>query len=132
MNIEYLSTLPEVANKYKVNLQDDEKVVFTAKLSTFGTETERLLGNDSAFTLTNKRIIANNGVGIWTVDILADIVSCTKKEKKDWIFKFVYFAVNLNTEIVFNNGKEKLTGFVFQFNKKDTARLEEIVNNVFN
>ena len=132
MNIDYLNALPEVKNKYKVYLEDNEKVVFTAKLSTFGTETERLLGNDSAFTLTNKRIIADNGVGIWTVDIAEDIVSCTKKEKKNWIFKFVYFAVNLNTEIVFQDGTEKLTGFVFQFNKTDTARLEEIVNNVFN
>lgn len=133
MNTEYLNTLPEVKNEYKVDLQEGEKVVFTGKLSTFGTEKDRMLGNyDSIFTLTNKRIIADNKVGIWTVDIQDDVVSCTKVEGGKFIFKYVYFSVDLNKEIVFDNGQQKLSGFHFYFDKKDRPRFEEIMNRFFN
>ena len=44
MNIEYLNTLPEIKNKFNIELQDGEKVIFTANLSCFGTETDRFLG----------------------------------------------------------------------------------------
>lgn len=130
MNIEYLDTLPEVINKYKVELQDGEKVIFTAKPSCFGTETGRMLGMNPKITLTNKRIIADNNVGVWTVDIEDDIVECTKVTKGSFIFKSTYISVTLNTEIVFNDGKEKMTGFQFYFNKKDINKFEEIMNNL--
>jgi hypothetical protein len=141
MNITYLETLPEVANKYKVYLQADEKVVFTAKLSTFGTETDRMLGNSSKFSLTNKRIIVDN---VWTVDILDDVAGCTKIVKRGFVFEFACFSVALNKEIIFNGGvvlnkkvilngrEEKMNGFHFYFNKKDTVKFEEIMNNLFN
>ncbi|MDR0979200.1 MAG: hypothetical protein LBL91_04635 [Lachnospiraceae bacterium] len=60
MSREYLDTLPEVENKYKVKLEEDEKVVFTIKLNMFGTEKDLLLGMDPYFTLTNKRIVVDN------------------------------------------------------------------------
>ena len=133
LNRGYLDALPETANTYGVGLLDDEKVVFTAALSMFGTETDRLLGaGNSRFTLTNKRMIADNGVGVWTVDILDDMTSCTKIEQGKLIFKSVYFSVTLNTEIIFDDGKQKLNGFHFYFNKKDATRFEEIMSNALN
>ena len=132
MNIEYLNTLPAVENKFSVDLQNGERVVFTAELDTFGTEKDRMLGMGSKLTLTNQRIIANNGPGIWTIDIFEDVKSCGKVEYKKLfgLLKGVYFAVDLNEELVFDSGKQKLTGFHFYFNAEDTAKFGEIVNHI--
>ena len=128
MNITYLNTLPEVENKFNIKLQDGEKVIFTAKPTCFGTETGRLLGSsNSKITLTNKRIIADNNVGVWTVDIAEDIVDYTKVESGAFIFKSTYILVNLNKEIIFNNETEKMKGFRFYFNKKDMVKFETIM-----
>ena len=129
MNITYLNTLPEVENKFNIKLQDGEKVIFTAKPTCFGTETGRLLGSsNSKITLTNKRIIADNNVGVWTVDIAEDIVDYTKVESGAFIFKSTYILVNLNKEIIFNNETEKMKGFRFCFNKKDMVKFETIMS----
>ena len=130
MNIEYLNLLPEVENKYNVELQDGEKVVFVANLSTFGTEKDGVLGLSSDFTLTNKRIIVDNHVGVWTINIAEDIASCTKVQGGWFIFKYVYFSVNLNKEVVFDHGRQKLSGFHFYFEKEETIQFEEIMNNL--
>ena len=133
MNIEYLNTLPEIKNKFNIELQDGEKVIFTAKLSCFGTETDRFLGgSNSRIILTNKRLIADNTVGLWTVNIAEDIVSCKRVENKTFIFKSSYFLITLNKEIIFNDGQEKLCGFHFYFNKKDTIKFETIMNHLLN
>ena len=130
MNITFLNTLPEVENEFNIKLQDGEKVIFTAKPTCFGTETGRLLGSsNSKITLTNKRIIADNNVGVWTVDIADDIVDYTKVESGAFIFKSTYILVNLNKEIIFNNETEKMTGFRFYFNKKDMVKFETIMSN---
>ncbi len=129
MNITYLNTLPEVENKFNIKLQDGEKVIFTAKPTCFGTETGRLLGSsNSKITLTNKRIIADNNVGVWTVDIAEDIFDYTKVESGAFIFKSTYILVNLNKEIIFNNETEKMKGFRFYFNKKDMVKFETIMS----
>ena len=129
MNITYLNTLPEVENKFNIKLLDGEKVIFTAKPTCFGTETGRLLGSsNSKITLTNKRIIADNNVGVWTVDIAEDIVDYTKVESGAFIFKSTYILVNLNKEIIFNNETEKMKGFRFYFNKKDMVKFETIMS----
>jgi len=132
MNTAYLNLLSELDNKYGVDLQDDEKVVFTAELDIFGTEKDRNLGMGAKFTLTNQRIIADNGLGVWTNDILEDVVSCNKVEYKKLfgLLKGVYFSVDLNKEVVFDNGKQKLTGFHFYFNAEDTAKFEKIINHL--
>ena len=131
MNVGYLDLLPEVDNKFNVELEEGEKVVFTAKLKVFGTETDRVLGgSNSRFTLTNRRIIADNGVGIWTVDIKEDITGCTKIQEGNFIFKVTYFLVNMNKEIIFNNEKEKMTGFHFYFKKSDIEKFEKIMSNI--
>jgi len=118
-----------MVKQYQVELQDDEKVIFTTMLSMFGTETDRFLGGGSRFILTNKRIIIDTGLRTYTAN-LDEIVSCTKVERGKFIFKNVYFAVDLNTEILFDNGKQKLSGFHFYFNKKDTPQFESIMNNI--
>lgn len=131
MNLEYINNLPEVKNKFNVELEEGERVVFATILSTFGTEKDRLLGGDnSKFTFTNKRIIFDNGVGIWTVNISEDIIDCKKIKSGFFIFKFTYFLINLNHEVEFGDG-EKLTGFNVYFKKKDISQFENIINNLF-
>jgi len=136
MNLAYLDSLPEVANKFKVDLEDGEKVIFNAKLSTFGTEKDRMLGSEGAkFTLTNKHIIVNNGSGIWTTDIAEDIVKGSGKRVKGrtlLIFPYDYYSILLNKEVIYNDGREKLTGFHFYFKGADKEKFEKIANNVFN
>lgn len=130
MNTGYLDTLPEIKNKFNVKLEEGEKVIFTAKLKVFGTETDRVLGgSNSRFTLTNRKIIADNGVGSWTVDIKDDITDWTKIQSGKFIFKTTYFSINMNKEIVFNNGQEKMSGFHFYFKKQDIAKFEKIMSN---
>lgn len=130
MNTGYLDTLPEIKNKFNVELEEGEKVIFTAKLKVFGTETDRVLGgSNSRFTLTNRKIIADNGVGSWTVDIKDDITDWTKIQSGKFILKTTYFSINMNKEIVFNNGQEKMSGFHFYFKKQDIAKFEKIISN---
>lgn len=131
MNTEFLDTLPEVENKFGIELEQGEKVVFTAKLDTFGTEKDRMLGADSSkFTLTNRRIVADNGAGIWLADLKEDVVDCAEVCTGKFIFKWSYFAVNLNKEVVFNDGKEKLNGFHFYFKKNDMKKIEAIMSKL--
>jgi hypothetical protein len=111
-------------------LEDGEKVVFTAKLSMLGTETDLLIGTDARFTLTNRRIITDNGPGLWRVDISDDVVSWTRVQG-GFILKHDYSLVMLNEAIVYDDGKSTMNGFHFYFKKKkDAARLEEIVNKL--
>lgn len=133
MNIDYLNTLPDEKNRFKVPLENGERVVFTAKNVIFGTETQRALGWDAKVTMTNKRIIADNGKGVWTIDIAEDIVSCKKVIEGKGLNKCVYFAVDLNKEVTCGDSRETitLTGYVFTFKKKDDIRFKEIVDNVF-
>jgi hypothetical protein len=133
MNLAYLNSMPEVANKFNIDLQEGEKVVFTAKLATLGTEADRMLGADnSVFTLTNKSIIADNGAGTWTVDMASEVVSCTRvKGRSLLIFPFDYFQIMLNKEILFDSEKQKLTGFNFHFKRADREKFEAIMKRVF-
>lgn len=131
MNIEYLNKLNELDNIYDAKITEDEKVVFTSKLKTFGTEKQRNLGIDAKLTMTNKNIIIDNGAGIFEINIIEDIVDCKKEENKFLFIKNTYFRIKLNKEVVFNNGKEKLNGYVLYFDKVGTCEFEEIINNLF-
>ena len=133
MNTAYLDSMPEVENRFRVELEQGEKVVFTAELSVFGTEKDQMLGGMETpyFTLTNKRMFADNRVGIWTTD-LDEIVSFEKVEKRTlFFFKSVYFEVMLREPVLYDDGKQSLKGFHFYFKDKDMPVIEEIVNNVF-
>lgn len=130
----YLDNLPEVQNKFNVKLDDGERVVFTAKLELFGTASGRMLGGDnSKFTMTNKRIIASNGAGVWNVEIAEDIVSCEEIDKGVLIFKEHYYLIMMNKTISFGeNLSETMDGFRFYFKKKDRTVFAEIINNLLN
>ena len=128
LNREILDALPAVANRFEVELEDSEKVVFAAEMRTFGDEKDGMLGTQgSKFTLTNRRIVADNGLGVWTVQIPDNLASCEMVTKKWLMFTSVYFLVMLNSDIVYDDGKGRLNGFRFYFDKKDTARLAELL-----
>lgn len=130
-NVEYLNALPEIANKYKVNLQDGEKVVFNAIMPAFGPTTGGFLGTDSKFTLTNKKMVFNNGRGVWTIE-LEKITKCIRIERIELkFFKNVFFEVYFDGVIIYNDGKDKLSGIQFGFKKKVMPQFEEIVRNAF-
>ena len=131
MNTDYLDTLPEIKNKFKVNLQLGEKVIFTAKPWAFTTESGALLGaDDSRITMTNRTIIADNGQGIWTIDIAEDIVDMRRRESGKFLTKEVYILVTLNREMTYGIGIQKLNGYQFHFRKKDMAVFEEIIRHM--
>ena len=132
MKTSYLDELPAVVNEFGVPLREDEKVVFTAELSVFGDEKDQMIGlRGSKFTLTNQRIIADNGPGVWEIDILEDVVSWVKIKKRFLLFSHsIYFLVALKEEMVVEYGKRTLIGFHFYFSKEKTLELEEIVNHL--
>jgi hypothetical protein len=130
MNRSYLDTLPGVPNIHQLVLEEGEKVVFAAKMSTFGTEKDRVLGSSSTFSLTNRRIVANNGVGIWIIDLAEDVASW-ERVQGGRIFKHDYFSLMLHEEMSFDGGKQTLRGFHFYFSKTDSMVLEEIVRGLF-
>jgi hypothetical protein len=120
-----------ISNIYEVDLEDNEKVVFNARLSKFGTEKDFIIGGKkSCFTLTNKRIIVDNGFGVWSAEIEEDVVSIAKVETGFLFFRSVYFSIDLNTEIVFDYGRRKLSGFHFYFDEAGMAEFEVIANNL--
>ena len=133
MNVEFLNTLPEEKNKFKVQLEDGEKVVFIAKGVIFGTETGRALGYDTKVTLTNKRLIADNGKGVWTTDIAGDLTGCSVVDRGKGLQKEHFVQVDLKTPIVCGDANEQITvrAFAFVFKKKDEPRFLEIAGNVF-
>ena len=131
MNIEYLNKLNEVANIYDAEITEDEKVVFTSKLKTFGTEKQQNLGIDAKLTMTNKNIFIDNGAVTFKINILDDIVDCRKEENKFLFIKNTYFRINLNKVVVLNEGKIKFNGYVLYFDKMATCQFEKIINNLF-
>ena len=131
MNIEYLNKLNEIENIYDAEITEDEKVVFTSKLKTFGTEKQQNLGIDAKLTMTNKNIFIDNGAVTFKINILDDIVDCKKEENKFLFIKNTYFRINLNKVVVFNYGKEKLNGYVLYFDKMATCEFEKIINGLF-
>ncbi len=122
----YLDTLPEVRNRFKLPLDAGEKVVFTAKNVDFTTETGRGLGVGSKLTLTNRRLVVDNGLGVWTVDVPEEVRACCIKDAK-----VHSVALDLYDKIVCGDDEHPIvmTGFVFMLSPKDEARFMEIMNN---
>lgn len=131
MNTNYLDTMPEIKNKYKVDLEQGEKVVFTAKPWGFASDSGDLLGADnSRITMTNRRIFADNRQGVWITDIAEDVVDMRKTESGKFLNKSVYILVTMNKELTYGIGIHKLSGYQFHFKKKDMAVFEEIIRNM--
>ena len=133
MNVEYLNSLPEEKNKFKVQLSDGEKVVFIAKGVIFGNETGRALGYDTKVTLTNKRLIADNGKGVWTNDIADDFAGFSVVDRGKGLQKEHFVQVDLNKPLVCGDPSEYITvnAYAFVFKKKDEPRFLEIMEKVF-
>lgn len=133
MNIEYLNSLPEEKNKFKVQLGDGEKVVFIAKNVTFGTDVGRAIGWEAKITMTNRRIVADNGKGVWTINIAGDIAGCQVVDRGKGLMKEHFVEVALKAPFVFMNGNEQITtgAYMFVFKKKEEARFMEIMDKVF-
>ncbi len=133
MNRAYLDSLPEVRNKYGFQLKDDEKVVFTCKLAVFGTSQGAMLGGDNTvFALTNQRIMANNGRGVWCVSISdEDIAGYSLVNKGKFIFKERYALVMLKDLLAYGeDGELTLDGFRFYFSKRNEAAFDAIMQQV--
>ncbi len=131
MNTDYLDTLPEIKNKFKVDLQPGEKVVFTAKPWGFASDSGELLGADnSRITMTNRRILADNGQGVWITDIVEDVVDMRRVETGKFLMKEVYIQVTMNKEVTYGIGIQKLSGYRFAFRKKDMAVFEEFIRHM--
>lgn len=133
MNIDYLNTLPEEKNKFKVQLEDGEKVVFIAKGVIFGNETGRALGYDTKVTLTNRRLIADNGKGVWTNSIENDLAGFSVVDRGKGLMKEHFVQVDLKRPLVCGDASEQITvnAYAFVFKKKDEPRFLEIARNVF-
>lgn len=130
MKTAYLDRLPAALNRFKVHLDDDEKVIFTAIPQIFGTETDQSLGVEPFFTLTNRRIITDNHTEIFSAHISDDMVSCEKKQLGK-LFKTVYFEILLNKELPYGEkGDSMLKGFRFYFEKKDSAEFERLMSSL--
>lgn len=130
MHMQNLGGLKEAANKFKLDLFDGEKVIFATELATFGTGDGQKPGSGqtrpATFTMTDRRIVAENGVGYWEINI-SDIESCNKRWDRSRTIVAPYFAFSLADEIEYDGGARALRQFHFYFNNHDTSKLEAII-----
>lgn len=130
MNAAFLDSLPEVRSDLGPALAAGEKVVFAARLACFGTETDAFLGgHTSKLYLTNRRLIANNTVGLWTVELATDIASCAIVENGIPLLKSTVVRVDLNKEVVYGDGQGVLRGLRFYLAKRDGDRFAALMDS---
>lgn len=130
LNESYVSSLQSAENTYNVELQDGEKVLFAAKLSTWGDEKDQSLGMNAVFTMTDRKIVVDNGAGIWKVAI-EDVADVTVVHSGKWIFKTTYLAVSLKEPMSYEEGRGRLNGFHFYFGKQEEAVMEAMMKELF-
>lgn len=130
MDTTRLDALPEARANFSFDLADGEKVVFAAPLSCFGTEDDTFLGgSQSKLCLTNRRLVANNTVGLWTADLADDVVGA-ELVKRGGLLSNAVVRVDLARELVYGgarDGQGTLRGFRFYLKPKDGARLAELL-----
>ena len=131
MDTAHLDAPPEVRANFPFDLADGEKVIFSAPLSSFGTEEDTFLGgSQSKLCLTNRRLVANNTVGLWTVDLADDVVGAELVKRGGFLSNAVV-RVDLAQELVYGDaqdGQGTLRGFRFYLKPKDGARLMELMD----
>lgn len=131
MNIAYLDALPGLRTDIDDELGGDEKGVFTARLSCFGTETDQFLGGHSSrLYLTNRRIIADNTVGLWSVDLVEDVADCEIVERGIPFLKSTVVRVGLNRTVTYGDGHATLRGFRFYLKSKDGERFAALMDGI--
>ena len=130
MNTAHLDALPEARANFSFDLANGEKVIFAAPLSCFGTEDDTFLGgSQSKLCLTNRRLVANNTVGLWTADLADDVVGAELVKRGGFLSNAVV-RVDLARELVYGgarDGQGTLRGFRFYLKPKDGARLAELL-----
>lgn len=130
MDTAHLDALPEARANFSFDLADGEKAVFAAPLSCFGTEDDTFLGgSQSKLCLTNRRLVANNTVGLWTADLADDVVGAELVKRGGFLSNAVV-RVDLARELVYGgarDGQGTLRGFRFYLKPKDGARLAELL-----
>lgn len=130
MDTTRLDALPEARANFSFDLADGEKVIFAAPLSCFGTEDDTFLGgSQSKLCLTNRRLVANNTVGLWTADLADDVVGAELVKRGGFLSNAVV-RVDLARELVYGgarDGQGTLRGFRFYLKPKDGARLAELL-----
>lgn len=130
MNTARLDTLPETRANFPLDLTEGEKVVFAAPLACFGTEQDTFLGgHQSRLCLTNRRLVADNTVGLWSVDLADDVVGAELVRRGGFLSNAV-IRVDLAEELVYGEGTDGqgvLHGFRFYLKPKDGARLAALL-----
>lgn len=130
MNATHLDALPEVQANFSFDLESGEKVVFAAPLACFGTEEDAFLGgSQSKLCLTNHRLVANNTVGLWTVNLADDVVGAELVKRGGFLSNAVV-RVDLAEELVYGEGtggQGVLHGFRFYLKPKDGTRLAALL-----
>lgn len=130
MNTARLDTLPETRANFPLDLTEGEKVVFAAPLACFGTEEDAFLGgSQSKLCLTNHRLVANNTVGLWSVDLADDVVGAELVRRGGFLSNAVV-RVDLAQELVYGDsrdGQGTLRGFRFYLKPKDGERLAALL-----
>lgn len=130
MNTAHLDALPETHANFALDLADGEKVVFAAQLACFGTEQDTFLGgHQSRLCLTNRRLVANNTVGLWTVSLADDVVGAELVKRGGFLSNAVV-RVDLAEELVYGDaqdGQGTLRGFRFYLKPKDGERLAALL-----
>lgn len=130
MNATHLDALPEVQANFSFDLESGEKVVFAAPLACFGTEEDAFLGgSQSKLCLTNRRLVANNTVGLWTVNLADDVVGAELVKRGGFLSNAVV-RVDLAEELVYGEGTDGqgvLHGFRFYLKPKDGTRLAALL-----
>lgn len=130
MNAAFLDSLPEVRSDLDPVLAAGEKIVFAARLACFGTEADAFLGgHKSRLYLTNRRLIADNTAGLWTVELATDVASCAIAEEGIPFLKSTVVRVGLNKKVVYGDGQGALRGFRFYLAMRDGDRFAALMNS---
>ena len=131
MNTTHLDAMPEVRPNLTLDLADGERVVFAAPLSCFGTEEDAFLGGrQSRLSLTNRRLVADNTAGLWSVGLADDVAGCELVERGAPLLKSAVVRVDLKRELVYGEGTDAqgtLRGFRFYLKPRDGQLLAELL-----
>lgn len=125
-NMKYLERLPKEDNTYKIKLNADEKVVFTAIMQRLLTGSGECLGESVKFILTNQRIVADYDANVLKINISKDLLDYRKEKNR----KNKYFKVLVDEVMTSEKKTKKSAIYIFEFNNEDTIKFEEILYNI--
>ena len=123
INNEYFSYLPKLDNIYDFNIKEDEKIIYNTIIKNLTTDKNISIGLNCRFTMTDKKIYINNGMGLFTIDIENDIADFNREN--------MCIEIMLSEILIFGPTGERIaTGFKFYFNNESINKFEEIMKNI--